>query len=175
MLSMKLLIALTMFTGIAAEQCSLGDFGVEDFADKITVTNTSDVADAFVAVKTNHGQVTVLVEAGGSRTVVALASTKYTAKVADPSYAGYGDYRDRLLGLRDSLLKMTVAPGDASPDAIASAWTELSLVQAALVQITDSAKVQSCGGTLKTGVTSQVTVKRVNTSDSAALWALDCS
>jgi hypothetical protein len=175
MFSMKLLIAFTMLTGIAAEQCSLGDFGVEDFADKVTVTNTSDGADAFVAIKFNHGQVTMYVEAGKSRTAIALASTKYTAKVTEPGNTDYGDYRNRLLELRNSLIGMTAYAGFASADQLLNAWNELSLVQAALAQMTDSTKVQSCSGTLKTDVTSQVTLEWAKTSDGAALWVLDCS
>ena len=175
MLSMKLLIAFTMLTGIAAEQCSLGDFGVEDFADKVTVSNTSDGADAIVAIKFNHGQVTMSVAAGESRTAIALASTKYTAKVTEPQNAAYGDYRARLVDLRDTLLQLTVpSPYVSSPEALINVWTELSQVQAALDQMPISAKVQSCSGKLKTGVTSQVTIKRVETSDGAALWVLDC-
>ena len=37
---MKLLVTFMLLTGVFAEECSLGDFGVEDFSDKVVVTNT---------------------------------------------------------------------------------------------------------------------------------------
>jgi hypothetical protein len=175
MFSMKLLLTTALLIGIFAEECTIGDLGIEDFSDKVTVTNVSEEADAFVAVKFNHGQVTMYVEAGKARTAMALASTKYTVKVTEPiSSSDYGYYRGRLLGLRDRLIQLTLAPAGATPDEVANAWTELSLVQTTLDQMKDSEKVQSCSGKLKTDVTSQVILKRAETSDGGALWVLDC-
>jgi len=174
MFSMKLLLTFSLLTGVVAEECTLGDLGVADFSDKVTVTNASEGADAFVAVKFNHGQITMYVPAGKSRTAIALASTKYTARITEPLSREHGAYRSRLLWLRDRLIELTMAPGSATPDEVADAWTELSLVQATLEQLEGEGKVQSCSGSLKTDVTSQVTVKRAETSDGGALWVLDC-
>lgn len=173
MLSMKLLLAFGLLTGIFVEKCDLGDLGVEEFADKITVTNTSSSADAFVSVKTNHGQVTMAISAGKSRTAIALASTKYTARVVGPGDNEWISYRDRLLVLRDQLQDLTLS-STASPDQVANAATELTLVQSALEQMNGSKDVQSCGGALVSGVTSQVTVRWTETSAGVRLWVLDC-
>lgn len=174
MFSMKLLLAFTLLTGIVAEECSLGDLGVEDFSDKVVVSNTSTDADAFVAIKSNHGQVTMYVKAGSTGTAIALASTDYTAKVTNPGRGEYGTYKDNLLDARDALLDVTIA-AHATDKAVAAAWTQLVFVQAALDQMTDSDKVQSCSGKLKTDVPSQVTVKWLLAADGTPLWALDCS
>jgi len=173
MFSMKLLLAFSLLTGVFAQECSLADLGVEDFSDKVVVTNRSTAADAFVAVKFNHGQVTVYIPAGKSGTVIALASTDYTVKVTNPGSGEYGTYRDNLLAARDWLLDVTIS-ANATDSAVAAAWTQLVFVQAALDQMTDSAKVQSCSGKLKTDVTSQATLERLKASDGTPFWALDC-
>jgi hypothetical protein len=172
MLSMKLLLAFGLLTGIFVDKCDLGDFNVEEFADKVTVTNISTGGDAFVAVKTNHAQANMELSAGKSGTAIFLAATKYTVKVV-----GRGDdldhYKNRLLELRSHLLDLTLS-SKASPDEVATAATELTLVQSALEQMIDSNVVQSCSGALVSGVTSQVTVKWTETTDGTGLWVLDC-
>ena len=173
MLSMKLLLSFMVLTGIVAEECSYGDLGIQDFSDQVIITNASDVADAFVTIKFNHGQVTAYVPAGRSRMAYALAATKYTAMVTEPISREHGFYKDRLLILRDGLVAMTLAPGSASPDEVADAWTELSQVQATLEQL-EASGIQSCSAKLQTDVNGQVTVKRAETSDGGALWVLDC-
>jgi hypothetical protein len=173
MLSVKFLVVFSILTGIFAQECSLGDLGVADFADKVTVTNTSEKADAFVAVKFNHGQVTLYVAPGKSRTAIALAATNYTAKVTDPGTGDYGTYRQTLLDLREQLLDISTS-GMASPSVLIDVWAELTYVQAALDQMTGSDKVQSCSGKLKTDVTSQVTVEWHEPQEGQPIWVLSC-
>lgn len=171
MLTMKLLVAFALLTGIFVDQCDLKDVGIMDFADKVTVTNLSSEADAFVAVKSRHAQVTMDLPAGKSGTVELLAATTYTIKVA--GHTEWGTYKDHLLGLRSQLEDITVS-SKATPDEIATAWTQLSLVQGALAQMVGSDKVQSCSGKLVSGVTSRATVQRTVTADGAPFWVLDC-
>ena len=172
MFSVKLLMVFSLLTGIFAEQCTIADFGVEDVSDKVTVTNASTVAWATVALRFNHGHVAMEVAPGESRTAIALAATKYTATVTgtdDPQNVGY---RDRLLDLRDELLE--ILSSGANLDRLTNAATELTLVQSALEQLSEDSEGQSCGGTLKTGEVSHVTV---NQSDASGMtvWVLDCS
>ena len=174
MFSMKLLLTFSLLTGVVAEECTLGDLGVGDFSDTVTVSNVSESADAFVAVEFNHGQSTMYVRAGETGTAVGLAATRFTAKVTDPSNGEYEGYRARLLELRDQLERMTMSPQGATVDDVASAYAELALVQSTLDQMKGSSKVQSCSGKIKTDVPSQVTLKWARTSDGAALWVLDC-
>ena len=169
----KFLVVFTLLTGIFAQECSMGDLGVADFADKVTVTNTSEVAGAFVAVKFNHSQVTMYVEAGTSRTAIGLASTKYTAKVTNPGTGDYGTYRTTLLDLREQLLDISTS-GQASPSVLIDVWTELTYVQAALDQMTGSDTIQSCGGKLKTDVAGQVTVEWHEPQEGQPIWVLSC-
>jgi hypothetical protein len=173
-LSFKFLVLFSLLTGIFAQECTMDDLGVADFADKVTVTNTSQTAGAFVAVKFNHGQVTMYVQAGKSRTAIALASTKYTAKVTNPGSGEYGTYKDSLLELRSQLLDISIS-SHASDNVVAQAWTELTFVQAALDQMTGSNKVQSCSGTLKQEVASQVIVEWRQPLEGQPLWVLDCN
>jgi hypothetical protein len=170
---MKLLTTLLVLTGIFAEECSLGDLGVADFSDKVVVTNVSTVAGAFVAIKSNHGQATMYLDAGKSGTATLLAATDYTAKVTNPGAQEYGTYRDSLMATRDWLLDVT-SSAHASDSAVAEAWTQLVFVQEALSQMTESDKVQSCSGKLETGVTSQVTLQWLKAADGTPFWALDC-
>jgi len=173
MLPFKFLLVFGLLTGLVAEKCSLGDLGVADFSDQVTVTNASAVADVFVGVEFNHGQVEMYLPAGKSGTAFALAATKYLVTVVGPSDEHYESYIDRLLFLRDRLVEVTLS-SKVTPDQIASAATELTLVQSALEQMNGSATVQSCGGTLEAGVTSQVTVKLTETTNGTRLWVLDC-
>jgi hypothetical protein len=175
MLSMKLLLAFGLLTGIFVEQCDLGDLDVAEFADKITVTNLSEEADAFVGVVTNHGQVNMGLSAGKSRTAIALAATRYTVKVVGHTNVDVDltFYRDQLLTLRSRLEDLTLA-STTSPDVVAAAAYELTLVQSALEQMYGSSTVQSCSGKLVSGKTSQVTVKWNATTDDVGFWVLDC-
>lgn len=173
MLSFKSLVVFALLTGIFAQECSVGDLGVEDFSDTVTVTNASAVAEAFVVVKFNHGQVAMMVPPGKSRPATGLAATKYTATVTDPGSNTHGTYRDRLLALRSELLDLSLSVG-ASDSVVVAVWTELSVVQAALDQMTSSAKVQSCGGNIETGVESHVTLEWHSSLDGESLWVLDC-
>lgn len=173
MLALKLLLAVSVTSGLFADSCGLGDLGVEEFADKVTVTNIGSSADAIVAVKFNHGQVSMAIEAGKSRTAIALAATKYTVKVVGRGDRDWVTYKDTLLRLRERLQELTLS-SKASPDQVVDAATELTLVQSALEQMNGSEILQSCSGKLVSGVTSQVTVNWTETTDGAGLWVLDC-
>jgi hypothetical protein len=175
MLSMKLLLAFGLLTGIFVDECNLGDFNIDEFADRITVTNLSSDADAFVGVKTNHGQVNMDILAGKSRTATAFASTTYTVKVVG-HVNGDSDldfYKDHLLTLRSQLQDLSMS-STASPNVVAAAAYEVTLVQDALAQMYGSQSVQSCSGKLVYGKTSQVTVKWNATTDDVGFWVLDC-
>ena len=119
MLSMKLLLAFGLLTGIVAQQCEMGDLGITDFSDKITVTNLSSGADAFVGVKTNHGQINFGIPAGKARTAIALEATTYTVKVVGHTHVDVDldAYKGQLLSLRSLLQDLTLdflgAPGPA--------------------------------------------------------------
>lgn len=171
--SMKLLTTFMLLTGIFAQECSIADLGLEDFADKVVVTNVSTDAGAFVAIKFNHGQVTMYLDPGKSGTAILFASTDYTAKVTNPGTGEYGTYRDTLVATRDWLMDVSTSAYASDSDAVAI-WTQLVFVQEALSQMTESDKVQSCSGKLKTDVTSQVTVQRLKAADGTPFWALDC-
>lgn len=171
MLSTKLLLVFSVLVGIFADQCDLKDIGMTDFADKVTVTNLSDQAEAFVRVSANHGGRTIVIEAGESRSVLFLAATKYTVTVAGRS--DYGSYKDQLMFLRSELLDITLS-SKATPDDIATAASELVHVQGALEQMVGSDRLQSCGGKLVTDATSHATVKLTELSDGSKVWALDC-
>ncbi len=172
MLSMKLLMAFSLMTGIFAEQCSIADFGVEDVSDKVTVTNASSVAWATVVLQFNHGQVSMEIAPGESRTAIALAATKYTVTVTGADDRQNVSYRDRLLDLRDDLLE--ILSSGASLGQLTNAATDLTLVQSALEQLSESSEDQRCGGTLKTGEVSHVTVNQTDTAG-VTVWVLDCS
>lgn len=175
MLSMKLLLTFGLLTGIFVEQCDLGDFDVAMVSSKITVTNLSEEADAFVGVQSNHGQVNYGIAAGTSRTITALMSTRYIVKVVGHT-SGDVDldaYRNQLLTLRSQMQDLTLG-GTASASVLATAVNELTLVQTALEQMNGSKTVQSCGGTLVEGGTSQVTVKWNATLEDVGFWVLDC-
>ncbi len=171
MLSMKLLLAFGLVTGIFVDKCDLNAADFQEFADKVTVTNLSSDAEAYVAVKTRHGQVTMGLPAGKSGTAALLAATTYSVKVV--GHSEWGTYKYHLQGLRSQLEDITLS-SKSTPDEIATAAADLSLVQAALEQMVGSDKVQSCGGKLVSGVTSQVTVKWTVTADGTPFWVLDC-
>lgn len=175
MLSVKVLLAFGLLTGIFVEQCDVGDLVVEDFADTITVTNLSAEADAFVAVKTNHGQVSMGIAAGKARTASVLLATKYTVKVVGHTHADVDldAYKAQLLSLR-SLLQDLTLDSSAPPDQLVLALEQLTQVQSALAQMNGSTTVQSCGGRLVSGVTTQVTVTWTEGVDGTGFWVLDC-
>ena len=175
MLSMKLLLAFGLMTGIFVQQCDMGDLGVADFSNKITVTNLSSGADAFVGVKTNHGQVNFGISAGKSRTAIALAATTYTVKVVGHTNVDVDldAYKTQLQSLRSMLQDLTL-DSSAPPDQILLALEQLAQVQSALEQMNGSTTVQSCSGKLVSGVTTQVTVKWTEGVDGTGFWVLDC-
>ena len=173
MLATKALLVFSILVGLVAEECDLGDIAIQEIADKVTVTNTSDSMDAYVTVSFKLSDESRTVRAGQSVTLLALASPSYTVSVS--GWGGeYQVYANRLYRLRDSLLELTQTP-EASADALTDAWTELALVQSALAQVKGSPFVQSCTAKIETGVTSQVTVKSVLASDNSPIWILDCN
>jgi hypothetical protein len=175
MFSMKLLLAFGVATGIVAQQCDVGDLGVADFSNRITVTNLSSGADAFVGVKTNHGQINYGISAGKSRTAIALAATRYTVKVVGHTKmdVDLDYYKTQLESLRSMLQDLTL-DSSAPPDQILLAAEQLAQVQSALEQMNGSTTVQSCGGKLVIGETTQVTVKWTEGVDGTGFWVLDC-
>lgn len=175
MLSTKLLLAFGLLTAIVAQQCNMGDLGITDFSDKITVTNLSSGADAFVGVKTNHGQINFGISAGKARTAVALAATTYTVKVVGHTKVDVDldAYKSQLQSLR-SLLQDLTLDSSAPPDQILLALEQLAQVQSALEQLNGSTTVQSCSGRLVSGVTAQVTVTWTEGVDGTGFWVLAC-
>jgi hypothetical protein len=172
MLTMKLLMAFAVLTGIFVDQCDLKDIGLTDFADKVTVTNLSVDSEGWVAVKSNHGQVSMILGAGKSRTVALLAATKYSVVVVGHDADSLGRYTDRLFALRDRLESLTLS-SKASPDEVLNAAAELALLQGSLAQLA-SGDGQSCSGKLVSDMTSQATIKLNESTDGTSFWVLDC-
>ncbi len=172
MFSMKLLIAFAVLTGLAAEECSLGDYTIQELSSTVQVTNASPDASATVTLTFDHGRVSKTLAPGQSETALALASVDYTATVTGPEDAGNVSYRTQLMDLRDQLLE--VMSSAAGVDRIAIVATNLGLVQSALEQLNRSAKNQSCGGLLKASATNQVRVNQTAVGG-LPIWVLDCS
>jgi hypothetical protein len=172
--SMKLLTTFMLLTGIFAQECSLGDLGLEDFADKVVVTNVSTDAGAEVVIKFNHGQLSMHLDPGTSGMAILFASTDYTATVTNPRTGDYTTYRDTLVATRDWLRDLSTSAYVSSDSDVITVWTQLVFVQEALSQMTESDDVQSCGGKLKTDVTSLVTLQWLKAADGTEFWALDC-
>ncbi len=173
MLSTKLLVAVAVLIGIFAEQCDMKDLGIADFADKVTITNLNapDEGEGWVAVKTNHGKISMFLPAGTSRTVAALAATTYSIVVVGHDDESLTRYQNRLRDLRDRLVALTLKPG-ADPNDVLDAAGELTLVQGSLSQV--GAGGQSCSGKLVSDVTAQATMRLDTSADGTAFWVLDC-
>jgi hypothetical protein len=172
MWTMKLLVAFAVLTGIFVDQCDLKDIGLTDFADKVTVTNLSVDSEGWVAVKSNHGQVSMILRAGQSRTVALLAATKYSVVVVGHDADSLRRYTDRLFALRDRLQALTLS-SKASPDEVVDAAAELVLLQGSLAQLS-SGDGQSCSGKLVADVTSQATIKLNESADGTPFWVIAC-
>jgi hypothetical protein len=173
MLSMKLLLAFGLLTGIFVDQCDLGDFAVADFSDQVTVTNASTVGYAIVAVSFNHNSVMWKLPAGSSKTASGFAPTDYTVQVLGPSLGMWASYEDRLLTARDEIVALTTNPS-TPPDKVMDAAAELPLIVEALQQLEGSRSVQSCTAKIKTGVVGQATVTYTKLTDGTGLWVLTC-
>ncbi len=171
MWTMKLLVAFAVVTGIFVEQCDLKDIGVMDFADKVRITNLSVDSEGWVAVKSNHGQISMILPAGKSRTVALLAATTYSIIVVGHDDDSLHRYTEQLYDLRDRLQELTITP-EASPDSILSAAADLALLETSLGQIGQGG--QSCGGKLVSDVTVQATMKLVESDGGTSFWVLDC-
>jgi hypothetical protein len=171
MLTMKLLIAFAMVTGIVAEQCTMDDFSIQDIASTVEITNANPNGVEMVTVTFDHGSVASVLDPGASETVMALASLEYTATVTGPT-SDYGvSYRERLLDLRDGLLE--VLSSGAALDRMSTVAVDLGLVQSALGQLRGSKSSQSCHGLLTTGV-SHVRVNET-IAGGVQVWVIDCS
>jgi len=174
MFSMKLLLTFSLLTGIVAEECT-ADLGIDDFTDKVTVTNTGGAdggVNAIVNVRFDHGRVSLTIPPGKSRTAVGIASTKYTVMVAAPSAPSRESYHRRLLGLRDDLQELSIS-GYVGPNSLVHLFTELSDVQVALDQLGLSGDFQACSGKIG-GAASNVTLQWKKPLAEDGLWVLDC-
>ena len=175
MLSMKLLLTFSLLTGIVAEECTT-DLGLDDFTDKVVVTNAGGAAggvDAFVLVEFDHGRVTLVVPAGKSRTAVGIASTKYTVMVDALKSPSRERHRKELLDLRDDLMDISLS-GMIQPMSLVPLWTELNNVQTALKQLDSETGAQGCTGKLKTVAPASVTLEWKRPLDGTDFWVLDC-
>jgi hypothetical protein len=171
LLSTKLLLAFAILTGIFVEQCDIKDLGIADFADKVTVTNLNAEGEGWVAVKTNHGRISMILPAGKSRTVAALAATTYSIVVVGHDNESLIRYENRLRDLRDRLVALTLSASD-DPTEVLDAAAELAQVESSLAQI--GAGGQSCSGKLVSDVTAQATIKLNTSADGTSFWVLDC-
>lgn len=174
MLSMKLLLTFSLLTGIVAEECTT-DLGIDDFTDKVLVTNATaaeTAVDAIVNVRFDRGRVSLTIPPGKTRTAVGIASTRYTVMVAAPSAPSRETYLRRLLGLRDDLQELSLS-GYIGPNSLVQLFTELSDVQAALDQLSLSGDFQSCTGTID-AAPSKVTLQWKKPLDDVGIWVLDC-
>jgi hypothetical protein len=171
----KLLLIVSLLTGVFAEECDLTAADIEAFSDKVTVTNASATGDdALVGVALDHSHVTWYLQPGGSHTATGFLSTRYTVFLMASTSAKYVGYRHMLQDARNTLQNLSIEPG-ASPEQISEAATDLLVVVAAQEQLSDeSDDLQSCSGAIESGVDVHATVTSTKTSAGVAVWALDC-
>jgi hypothetical protein len=172
MFSMKLLLTFSLLTGIVAEECT-ADLGIDDFTDRVVVTNAPGGVDAAVTVAFDHGKVSMIVPPGKSRTATGLAATRYTVTVIGSDLSDRVSYRKRLIDLRDELFDLSVS-AYVGPDQILTVWAEIANVQAALDQMKTSADAQSCASKLTSGEPSQVALEWRDAIVGEHIWVLDC-
>jgi len=170
---MRLLLAFGLLTGIFVDKCDLGDININDFAETVTVTNTSSGGDALVLVDFDHNQVAWHVPAGTSKTASGLAATTYTMSVLPPSSSMWVSYGDRLRMARDDLVALTLDPA-AKPEAVADAAAQLPLIVAALQQLQGTENVQSCSADIQSTVAGHATLEFTTSADGTGFWVLDC-
>lgn len=173
MLSMKLLLAFGVLSGIFVDKCNLGDLNVAEVANKVIVTNASSGGDAFVEVSFDHNDVSWHVPAGASKTASGLAATKYAVHVLAPTSEMWLSYEDRLKLIRDELVEVSLDPA-TPPDKVLEAAAQLPSVVEALQQLQGSKFVQSCSGVIQSGVESHATVQFTKSEDGIGFWVLDC-
>lgn len=163
-------VALSLTIGVLAQSCDLGDFTIDDFRDKIVVTNASAGQKGYVFVATDHGSFEFYLKPGGQVTVVSLAATDYTVQVEDGDAGVAIDYQENLIDLRDRLQQISLTPEAPGAD-VAGALTELYLVQKALTQM--DAGYQTCKGKIKSGVDNNVTINWTD-AGGTGVWVLSC-
>jgi hypothetical protein len=174
MTGLKLLMAVSLLTGVVAEQCDLGSLDVAEFADTVTVTNVSTAGQAFVVVQFDNSKTAWHLAAGTSRTATGLLVTKYTVFVGAPNSSRWNTYRERLVEARDELRDLTLKPS-ASGDEVANAAAQLLVVVGTLQQIGSDDSTQSCSGIIESGVAYHVSVEYQKTQGGDGLWVLDCA
>lgn len=173
MTGLKFLLVFGLLNGLIFEKCDLGELDIEEFADKVTVTNVSTGWPATVLVEFDHSRVGWRVPGGQSRTASGLLATTWSVNVIAPASSRWQSYRERLQQARDELVALTLDPlseGDQVTDAAAGLLT----VVGALEQLGDSDFVQSCAGKIEPGVEVHVTIDSTKASDGTRLWVLDC-
>jgi hypothetical protein len=170
----KLLLIVTLLTGVFAEECDITASDIEAFADKVTVTNASTDSDALVSVALDHSHVTWYLPPGDSHTATGFLSTKFSVYLMAPASSRYAGYRQQLQDARNTLQNLTIEPA-ASPEQVSAAATDLLLVVSAQEQLgEESDDVQTCSGAIESGVDVHATVTSSKTSTGLEVWALDC-
>jgi hypothetical protein len=171
----KLLLILSLLTGLIAEQCDITSADIEAFYEKVTVTNTSTESYVFVGAVLDHSKFSWSIPAGVSRTASGVLATNFTVHVMAPSVGMYVSYRQLLQDTRNTLVNLSLDPS-SSPDQVAAAAADLLVVVAAQEQLgVESDDVQSCSGTIKPSVESQATIGYTRTTDGAEVWSVACN
>lgn len=165
-----IIAALSLSIGVLAQSCDVGGFSMDDFRDRIIVTNAASGHRASAFVKTDYGNFEFEIRPGGQAGVVTIAATDYSVQVEDADFGAAADYRASLVQLRDRLQEITLSP-EASGAEVSSALTDLYLVQKALRQMT--AGGQTCTGKIKTGVDNNVTINWTDATGTG-VWVLSC-
>jgi hypothetical protein len=167
-----LLLTLSLAFGVLAQSCDVGGFTIDDITDTVTVVNTSTSQGALVLLSTKLAKVDTYVRAGTSQTFNFLAATTYTLEVWGPRDASAATYKQSLLDLRAELMELSINPGDSSatPE---SALAQLLLVQSALEELNGSKSVQTCTGSIETGVENQASVTWTQPTGTG-FWVLAC-
>lgn len=169
----KLLLIVSLMTGVFAEQCDITAADIESFAEKVTVTNTSPGSIVTVIVTFDHGERSWRVPGGQSRTASSLLAATYSVSVIGPESSRWMSYREQLEQARDELVKLSLTP-DASGGNVTIAAAGLMDVVGALEQLGETDFIQDCSGTIEPGVEVHATVTSTNASDGTRLWVLDC-
>jgi len=165
-----ILVALSLTIGVLAQSCDLAGFTIDDFRDKIVVTNASASQKAYVFAVTDHGSFEFYLKPGGHATVLTLAATDYKVQVGSADLGSAEGYQASLVELRDRLQEISLTPEAPGAD-VAGALTELYLVQEALTQM--DAGYQTCKGKIKSGVDNNVTINWTD-AGGTGVWVLAC-
>jgi hypothetical protein len=173
MMGSKLLLIVSLLTGVFAEECDITAADIESFAEKVTVTNASPGSTASVIVTFDHGEQAWRMPGGQSRTASSLLAATYSVSVIGPESSRWMSYREQLEQARDELVKLSLSP-DASGDHVTNAAAGLVDVVGALSQLGQTDFIQECSGKIESGVEVHATVTSTRASDGTRLWVLDC-